>query len=388
MREATRPAPVGDERLLAAAQARLAVLITDAEELIRIESPSDDLDAIARSAQVVARVGHGRLGVEPETLDIDGCHHLRWRFGRGPRRVLLLGHHDTVWPLGTTGRLGIGVDGAVLRGPGCLDMKVGVAMAIHAVALLGAPDGITVLITGDEELGSPTSRDLVRSEARECAAVLVLEAAGPGGALKTARKGRAQYEISIEGRAAHAGLEPERGVNACVELAHQVLAVRDLASPENGTVVTPSLVHGGTTANTVPAAASFSVDVRASTRAELLRVDAALHELAPALPEAQVRVAGGIDRPPLDPSASASLFARARVLAAALGAGELRGIAVGGGSDGNLTADLGVPTLDGLGGVGDGAHAEHEHVRLDAVPGRVALVSALTSAVLHDEAWT
>ncbi|MFD0891785.1 M20/M25/M40 family metallo-hydrolase, partial [Streptosporangium algeriense] len=182
-------------------------------------------------------------GAEPERVVVDGRTHLRWRFGRP--RVLLLGHHDTVWPLGSLDRLPFEVRDGVLRGPGCFDMKAGLVMAFHALAALDDLDGVTLLITGDEEPGSPSSRELVEDEARRCSAALVLEAAGPGGALKTERKGVSRYEVLVRGRAAHAGLEPERGVNAAVEVAHQVMAVAGLGDPALGTTVTPARLEAG-----------------------------------------------------------------------------------------------------------------------------------------------
>lgn len=383
----TKPDPVA---LLAALRAGLPAIVEEIETLVACESPSRDLAAVRRSAEAVAVVGTARLGVAPELLQIDGCTHLRWRFGPGPRRVLLLGHHDTVWPLGTLERLPAVTRDGVLRGPGCLDMKAGVVIALHALSALAANagldalDGLTLLVTGDEEIGSPTSRALIEDEARGCRAALVLEAAADG-ALKLERKGRAHYEIAIAGRAAHAGLEPQLGVNAAIELAHQLLAVERLADPAAGTTVTPSLVRAGRSANTVPDAATFSVDVRGVTRAELERVDTAIRRLAPVLPGAELEVAGAIDRPPLERAASERLFVRARELAPAVGLDGLRGVAVGGGSDGNLTAALGVPTLDGLGAVGAGLHAEHEHVLVDELPRRTALVASLIAHLLQGE---
>ncbi|MCT2583465.1 M20 family metallopeptidase [Actinophytocola gossypii] len=357
----------------------MADLLADVEELVRCESPSADLAAVARSADVVARVGERRLGVAPERLVLDGRTHLRWRLGTGPSRVLLLGHHDTVWPLGTLATHPCTVTGGVLRGPGCFDMKAGLVLAMHAAA---GRDGVTLLVTGDEELGSPSSRELVEDEARAADAVLVLEASAPGGALKTERKGVSLYEVAVTGLAAHAGLEPERGVNATVELAHQVLAVAALADPSWGTTVTPTVLTAGTATNTVPAAGAFAVDVRARNAAEQARVDAAMRALAPAVPGARIRVTGGPNRAPLERTASADLFALAASLAERLGQPSLTGVAVGGGSDGNLTAGVGTPTLDGLGAIGGGAHADDEHVLVDALPGRGALVAALLDALL------
>ena len=359
-------------------------MIEDIETLVTCESPSSDLDAVAASADVVAALGTARLGAEPERIVLDGRTHLRWRLGGGGRRVLVLGHHDTVWPLGSLAAHPFGVTGGVLRGPGCFDMKTGVVMAFHAITSLSDVDGITLLVTGDEELGSPSSRELIEGEARGCVAALVLEASADGGALKIARKGVSRYEITAHGRAAHAGLEPEKGINASLELAHQLPIVAALADPEVGTTVTPTFLRAGTTINTVPAEGTFAVDVRVRSGAEQDRVEERIRALTPILPGARITVDGGPNRAPLEESASAALFARARKLAADLGLPPLTGVAVGGGSDGNFTAGIGVPTLDGLGAVGGGAHAEDEHVLVNELPGRTALVAALLADLLAD----
>ncbi|WP_203645543.1 M20/M25/M40 family metallo-hydrolase, partial [Streptomyces sp. SID14478] len=290
-------------------------MLDDIERLVTTESPSSDLAAVARCAEVVAALGTERLGAEPEFLVRDGVTHLRWRLGSGPRRVLLLGHHDTVWPSGTLATRPYEVRDGVLRGPGCYDMKTGLAMAFHALAALDDVDGVTLLVTGDEELGSPSSRELIESEAAGCAAALVLEGAAAGGALKTARKGVSRYEVQLRGRAAHAGLEPERGVNAAVEAAHQILAVTALANPADGTTVTPTVLSAGTTTNTVPAQGGFAVDVRVADAAEQSRVDRAIRALRPVLDGAGIEITGGPNRPPLQATASTALFHRARELA-------------------------------------------------------------------------
>jgi glutamate carboxypeptidase len=359
-------------------RAALPAMLADIEALVTCESPSTDHAAVAASAEVVARIGTRLLGVAPERIVLDGCTHLRWRLGDGPSRVLLLGHHDTVWPLGTLATHPFDVTDGVLRGPGCVDMLAGLVLGLHAVATLADRSGVTILVTGDEELGSPSSRALVEAEAAGRAGALVLEAAAGGGALKTERKGVSRYRVEGIGLAAHAGLEPERGVNATVELAYQVLAVNALGDPDRGTTVTPTLIAAGTSANTVPDVGGFAVDVRARTVAEQDRVDVAMRALAPVLPGARLVVTGGPNRPPMESNASAELFALAEVLAARLGLPPPRGAAVGGGSDGNLTAGIGTPTLDGLGAVGGGAHADDEHVLVTELPGRAALVAALT----------
>ncbi|SDG56794.1 glutamate carboxypeptidase [Lentzea fradiae] len=348
-------------------------LLDDIERLVTCESPSTDLAAVARSADVTAEVGTALLGVEPERIVVDGRTHLRWRLGSGRRKVLLLGHHDTVWPIGTLARIPFEVRDGVLRGPGCFDMKTGVAMMFHAVASLGSADGVTILVTGDEEIGSPSSRELIETEAVQHEAVFVTEGSADGGALKTERKGTSMYEVTLHGRASHAGLEPERGVNATVEAAHQILAVARLADPAAGTTVVPTVLSAGTTTNTVPALGRFTVDVRVRDLDEQLRVDEAMRRLEPVLDGSRIEVTGGPNRPPLELSSSARLFG----LASGLAGFELTQAAVGGASDGNFTAGLGVPTLDGLGAVGGGAHAENEHVLVSELAPRTALLAAL-----------
>lgn len=371
------------QQLLNAATARMPLILADIEQLVTAQSPTADAAAIDASARGLLALVSERVGPGADLVRVAGCPHVVMRLGPGPRQLILVGHHDTVWPMGTLDRLPFTCAHGVLRGPGAFDMKAGLVMAIHAIALLGeaqgtrALDGVTLLITGDEEVGSPSSRQLIEDEARTCRAALVLEASGPRGALKTERKGVGQYHVNVTGRAAHAGLEPENGVNAGLELAHQIQTITGLGDQELGTTVTPTRLSGGTTTNTVPAEATVAVDVRAWSAAELKRVHAALHALAPVLDGAVITVAGGVNRPPLERAQSAALFARAVALGAALGVGPISSAAVGGASDGNFTAGLGIPTLDGLGAVGGGAHADTEHVLVDQVPGRTALLAAL-----------
>jgi glutamate carboxypeptidase len=358
-----------------------ASLLADIQALVECESPSADLAAVARSADVLARIGTARLGVAPERIVLDGRTHLRWRLGDGPHPVLLLGHHDTVWPIGSLAARPYQVTGDVMTGPGCFDMKAGVVLALHAAA---GQSGVTVLVTGDEELGSPSSRALIEDEARRAASVLVLEASADGGALKTERKGVSLYEVSVTGRGAHAGLEPEMGINATLELAHQALTISRLGRPELGTTVTPTVSRAGTTTNTVPAEGFLSVDVRTRTVAEQQRVDAGLRRLRPVLAGARVRVDGGVNRPPLEAAASIGMLHRVQALATRLGLPPVSATAVGGASDGNFTAGVGTPTLDGLGAVGGGAHAEHEHVLVGQLAGRSTLLRALIADLLSD----
>src|SRR5262245_20884618 len=352
-------------------------MVADIGALVRAESPTADIAAVDRCGGLVAGLGQRHLGVAPERIVVDGRTHLRWRLGDGPNRVLLLGHHDTVWPLGSLAEHPFGIVDGVMRGPGCFDMKAGLVLAIHAVSSLPPGTAVTILSTADEEIGSPSSRALIEAEAAECVAALVLEASADGGALKLERKGVSLYRVRATGRAAHAGLEPERGVNATIELAHQVLAVAGFGDAERGTTVTPTFLVSGTTSNTVPAGGEFTVDVRARDVSEQHRVDALMWGLRPRLADSELEVLGGPNRPPLAASASADLFRLAGAVAEALGQPPLTGVAVGGGSDGNFTAGVGTPTLDGLGAVGGGAHADDEHVLVAELPGRVALIAAL-----------
>lgn len=358
-------------------------MIDELEELVVCESFSADLEAVARSAKVVAAMGARHLGAEPEFVVIDGVTHLRWTFGTP--RVLLLGHHDTVWPMGTLRTHPWSVVDGIARGPGVFDMKSGLVQLFHALGGLGSLDGVSVLITGDEEVGSITSARLIEDSARGLAAAFVLEASADGGALKTARKGTSMYDVLVHGRAAHAGLEPEKGINAGVELAHQILAIAQVAAQVDGaagaaggTTVTPTVLSAGTTLNTVPAAARVGVDVRVETRAAQTLVDELMHALTPHLDGARLEVLGGPNRPPLEAAMSAELFA----LAQSLTDETLKSAHVGGASDGNFTAGVGCPTLDGLGGVGGGAHADHEHVIVAEMPRRTALLRDLVRAVL------
>ncbi|MFE9624488.1 M20/M25/M40 family metallo-hydrolase [Streptomyces sp. NPDC006527] len=364
-------------------------MLSDLEELVSCESFSADHDAVARSAEVVGALGARRLAAEPEALVIDGVTHLRWTFGTP--RVLLVGHHDTVWPLGSLRSRPWSVTAGIARGPGVLDMKAGLVQMFHALASLPSPDGVWVLVTGDEEVGSPSSRHLIEEAARRCAAAFVLEAAADErGALKTARKGTSRYEVVVHGRAAHAGLEPHKGINAAVEAAHQVLAVAGIeaatgaAHPVLGAAtVTPTLLSAGSARNTVPALARLSVDVRVPTAAAQHRVDALVRQLTPRTPGARLEVRGGAGRPPMEPESSATLFALASRVSVDLGQGPLRQAAVGGASDGNYTAAAGCPTLDGLGAVGAGAHADSEYVDVGQLIPRTRLLAELITRTVR-----
>jgi glutamate carboxypeptidase len=352
------------------------------ERLVMTESPSEDLALTARCADLVGDLVQELLGERPQRLEVEGRPHLLLRSG-AERPILLLAHLDTVWPAGTVADWPFSVDGDWATGPGVFDMKAGLVQGLHAVRASGV-DGVDLLVTSDEEIGSPTSRALIEREARRARAVLVLEP-GVEGAPKIARKGVSMYRLLVHGRASHAGLEPEAGVNALVELAAQVGAVHALGSPEAGTSVTPTVARAGTTTNTVPAGAEFTIDVRAWTAGEQHRVDAALRSLAPTIPGASLELLGGVNRPPLEAAASTALMALAARCAGALGIVLPPGQAVGGGSDGNFTAGIGVPTLDGLGAVGHGAHARGERASVSALPERAVLVAALLRSLSRDE---
>jgi glutamate carboxypeptidase len=369
----------------------LPAMLADLEELVRCESFSADHAAVARSARVVGALGRRLLGAGPETIVIDGVTHLRWTFGTP--QVLLMGHHDTVWPMNSIKNHPWSVADGIVRGPGVLDMKAGLVQMFHALASLPSPDGVCVLINGDEELGSATSRQLIEESARGCVAAFVLEAsADEEGALKTARKGTSRYEVVVHGRAAHAGQEPQKGVNAAVEAAHQVLSIAGLEaamavdgadSVLGSATVTPTLLSAGSSRNTVPALARVSVDVRVPTPVAQDRIDALMRGLTPRTPGARLEVLGGSQRPPMEPGSSAELFGLANQLAAELGQEPLRGIAVGGASDGNYTAAAGCPTLDGLGAVGGGAHANTEYVEVAQMVPRTRLLTQLIMRTRH-----
>ena len=313
------PDPISGPGLVEHFASRLPAMLDHLETLINCESPSADLAAVKRSAALVSDIGARLLGAEAETLVIDGCTHLRWRLGTGDRRVLVLAHHDTVWPIGSLETHPYGVQDGIIRGPGSFDMLVGLVMAFYALAALGDDPTVTLLVTGDEEIGSTTSRELIETESADCVAALVLEPSADGGALKVRRKGTSWYLLGVRGRAAHAGLEPEKGVNAGVEMAHQVLALAALGAPGEGTTVVPTVLSAGTTPNTIPAFAQITVDVRAWSLDEQRRVDEAIMALAPVDAEASLIIDGGPNRPPLERDASAALLALAQRLADAAG---------------------------------------------------------------------
>jgi len=353
---------------------RLTPAMVDAlGDLVSAESPSSDVAATAACAERVASLGTALLGTPPERVELAGCVHLRWQFGS--TRAMVIGHFDTVWPTGTLERWPFAVADGRATGPGVFDMKAGVVQALYGLSLLDDLEGVGILLTSDEELGSLTSRPLIEAMAAGARGALVAEPSSDG-ALKLARKGVSMYTLDLAGRAAHASA-PERGANALVELARLLDRATTFANPGLGTTVTPTVATAGSAGNTVPAHAHAYIDVRATTVVEQERVDEAMRSLAPSDPAVSLVLAGGANRAPMERSASAGLFEVARRLAASMGLPGLSGRDVAGGSDGNFTAALGIPTLDGLGAVGDHPHAEGEYVVVEAMPQRAALVAAL-----------
>jgi glutamate carboxypeptidase len=351
--------------------------------LVRIESPSDDAVGLEAFVCELERL-FGELGTIESIPAPEHGRHLRLTVdGAETPHAVVLCHYDTVWSKGTLERIPFHVDASgVARGPGCFDMKGGIVALYFALQALKARGlrprrELRVLFTSDEEVGSPSSRALIESTAKGAALAYVLESPLPGGTLKTARKGTGDYYVRITGRAAHAGVEPQKGISATQELALQTLALHALNDYAVGTTVNVGVVHAGTRPNVVAAEAEAQVDVRVETLAEAARIDAAIRGLQPKLQGAQLAIDGGLNRPPMERSpAMAELFGHAQNIAAAMGVHLAEG-STGGGSDGNFTAAMGVPTLDGLGPEGEGAHAAHEHVDTESFPRRVALLAGL-----------
>jgi glutamate carboxypeptidase len=349
-------------------------------ELVECESPTGDLLRLNQCADLLTEWGRAVLGAAPQRVVRDGVPHLLW--AARDQAVLLLGHLDTVWPAGTVEEWPFSVAGEIATGPGVADMKAGIVQLLHALRTVADPTRVGLLLTGDEESGSVTSRALIEEQGRRSGAVLVCEPSTPAGALKVARKGGSAYQLTVRGRAAHAGVEPHLGVNATVEVAHVVLAVQRFANAAEGTSVTPTVLASGTTSNTVPETARLAVDVRAWTRGELDRVDQLVRQLTPQLSEATITVGGGVNRYPLVPEVSMALLELAQEVAAALGLPDVAGAYAAGASDGNFTGGLGIPTLDGLGGVGGGSHARSEYVNVALMPQRSALLAGLVDRLI------
>jgi glutamate carboxypeptidase len=378
------------QRRLAYFNQRRDEIVSTIRELVEIESPSDNKAAVDRIAGAVAQK-FSQLGGEVRIHQAkDFGNHLQIDFdfaGKSTKPVLLLGHYDTVYPLGTLAAMPCRANGDKLTGPGVLDMKSGIALMLHALAALqqwhgGLPRPVTVLLVSDEEVGSDSSRAITESLAKKAAAVLVLEPSyGFQGAVKTARKGVGEYLVKVAGKASHAGLDFQKGVNAILELARQIERISSFTELKKGLTVNVGIVSGGSRTNVVPAEASAQVDVRIARMKDAAGIDKKMRSLRPFNRKCKIEITGGINRPPMERTAGvAALYAQAVSIARDLG-WKLGEAAVGGGSDGNFTAGLGIPTLDGLGAVGDGAHAPHEHILISELPRRAALLAGLIEAV-------
>jgi glutamate carboxypeptidase len=358
-------------------------ILEDLKTFVELESPSDDKAMTDRFGDFLADTVRGRLRARVEVLEQPRFgNHIRMELGpqNGERPILLLGHFDTVWPVGTLAGMPFRTEGPFAYGPGTLDMKGGLVLGIHALEALQEADllrmPVVFLFTSDEERGSLSSRPLIEAEASASQAVLVLEPAA-GGALKTARKGIGIFRVGVEGLAAHAGSNPELGVSAIEEMARLILDLHGLNDPTTGTTVNVGVVNGGTRPNVTAAAASAEVDLRVTNLAEAQRLEETILGLRPHNPKARVSVTGGINRPPMERTPGvAALFEMARGVARRLGF-ELGEASVGGASDANFVTPLGVPVIDGLGAVGDGAHATHEHVEVASLPIRASLIAGL-----------
>jgi len=351
-------------------------MLADLELLVNTESTSLHLDLLEQSAAAVASVMERRLGSAPRFIDSPAGRHVLWSGGAAPK-VLLVGHHDTVFPVGSVAARPFRVADGKATGPGVFDMKAGIVQAVHATAALADRSGVEILITADEEVGSDASRELIEERAAACGNVLVFEASADGGALKIARKGTGTFEVVVHGKAAHAGLEPWKGVNSLVAAAELVLQINTFGDPVTATTVTPTVASAGTADNVVPAETRVKVDVRVEQPGEGERLVAAFGSLRSSIDGARVEVLGGLNRPPMPVGSAGDLYPLAMEAAAEVGIEGLEGVAVGGGSDGNFTAAIGVPTLDGMGAVGGGAHTDHEFVLVDTMVPRAELVAAL-----------
>ncbi len=360
-------------------------IVQSIKQLVEIESPSDVKQAVDRLGAVLASRFEdqgGRVQIHSST---EFGNHLEVNFpGRGGKPVLLLGHTDTVYPIGTLSKMPCRVQAGKIFGPGVLDMKSGIALTLHSIEALrewnggNLPRPITVLLVSDEEVGSDSSRSITEKLAKRSAAVLVMEPSfGPKGAVKTGRKGVGEYAIKVTGKAAHAGLDFESGQSAILELARQVVNISGWVDLKRGITLNVGQIRGGSRTNVIAAEASAFVDVRIAKMEDAEMLDRKFRGLRPFNPKCELEVMGGMNRPPMERTPGvAALYTSASAIAKELG-WKLDEAFVGGGSDGNFTAALGIPTLDGLGGVGEGAHAPHECIVIAELPRRAALLASL-----------
>lgn len=358
------------------------------EAAVKIESPTSSKPHVDRMARFVAarlRELGGEVRLLPHPTAGSGVVAEFWSSLKPAKPLLILGHLDTVWDVGTLARMPFRVRAGRAYGPGIFDMKSGIVCGLWAVRALRASRitpsrPVRFFLNSDEETSSLALRKVLLAEARRARAVLVLEPAAAGGALKTSRKGVGEFRVTVHGRSAHAGINPAAGVNAISELARQIVRIESFARPGRGLTLTPGIIEGGTRVNVVPERASVRIDVRVARAGDGFEIEKKMRALKPFHPEARLRVEGGVNRPPLERAMSRDLFRQAKRLASEMGMA-LDEASTGGGSDGNFTAALGIPTLDGLGGVGDGAHARHEHIIVGELPRRAALLAALMATL-------
>lgn len=370
--------------LLAYCESTRRELLGCLEAAVKIESPTSskpDVDRMARFCAGKFRELGGKVRLLRHPTVGCGLTAEFWSGLRPGKPLLVLGHLDTVWDVGTLSEMPFRVSAGRACGPGIFDMKSGIVCGLWAIRALRKA-GITparpihFFLNSDEETSSLAFRKELLAQARGARAVLVLEPAAAGGALKTSRKGVGEFRVTVHGRSAHAGINPTAGVNAIHELARQILRVESFARPRHGLTLTAGTIEGGTRVNVVPERASVRIDVRVVEQGDSAAIEKKIRALRPFHPEARLIIEGGINRPPLERAMSRDLYRMTKQLAAAMGM-TLEEASTGGGSDGNLTAALGIPTLDGLGGVGGGAHARDEHVVIRELPRRAALIAAL-----------
>ncbi len=358
---------------------RLDPMLAAIEALVRCESPSEDIEACRNVVRLASDISTRVLGTPAQIKEIEGRPVFWW--GSNSPEILILAHLDTVWPHGSYSPLWE-VNGDVVRGPGVFDMKAGFVQALYALKEISeVGNRVALIATTDEETGSFASRKLIMDLSAKAKAVLVLEASLDG-KVKTGRKGTSMYKVSAHGLASHAGLEPEKGVNATVEIAHLILKLSALEDPAHGTTVVPTLLRSGNSANTVPDLAVLEIDARSFSQAELERIDEAIKALPSTVSGARIEVTGGLNRPPLQPSSTKDLYERAERVAKEIGMAPLGCAEVGGASDGNFAAAAGAQVLDGLGAVGGGAHAPNEWLSLKSIEERSALLHALIKDLL------
>jgi glutamate carboxypeptidase len=359
-------------------QSKQKQMMEDLRTWVEIESPTSDKPSVDRFGKVVSD-RFKQLGMKIEWKEAQNRgNHLIARWGSSEQQLLLIGHLDTVWELGTLQRFPWSVDGDIGRGPGIFDMKAGVIITLYALQLIKEQERnrypITVLLDSDEEEGSESSRTLIEDEARTARAAFVLEPSGPDHGIKTKRRGVGRFTITAHGRAAHAGVEPEKGINAIEEISYQIIEIQGWNQQRSGISINADLIQGGTRTNVIPETAEIIVAVRCDSIEDVQWLEEKFRGLTAKKPGARLRIDGGIERPPLERNEKVlGLYEQAKQIGDAMNY-PLTEFWTGGGSDGNLTAALGVPTLDGMGAEGGGAHALSEHIFISSLPKRTALL--------------